>query len=107
MLSFPSPYFGYADGASRTSRNIASTASVLLSPTNDIVNCGGIYLGPTKNNVAEYSVIIELLTKESAFGIRHLIIHLDYELVVSYLNATYSIKNPILFQKYLRVRLLE
>jgi ribonuclease HI len=51
------------DGASRTSQNIAFIAWVILSPTNEIVISGGIYLGPAMNNVAEYSVVIELLMK--------------------------------------------
>jgi ribonuclease HI len=107
MSLFPSPYFGYADGASRTSWNIAFIAWVIISPTNDIVSSGGIYLGPAMNNVAEYNVVIELMTEASSLGIHHLIVCLDSELVVSHLNSTYSIRHPILFQKYLRVRLLE
>jgi ribonuclease HI len=76
---------------------------VIISPTNDVVRSGGIYLGPAMNNVVEYSVIIELLTEASTLGIRHLIVRLDSELVVSQLNSTYSIRHPILFWKYLRV----
>ena len=107
ILSFPSPYFGYVDGASRTSLNIASIGWVIISPTNDIVSSRGIYLGPSTNTVAEYSFIIKLMTEASTLGIRHLIVCLDSELVVSHLNSTYSIFHPILFRKYLRVQLLE
>jgi len=107
MSLFPSPYFGYADGGSFTSRNIASSVWVIISPTNDIVSSGGIYLGPTTNNVIEYSDIIELLTEAFALGICHLIVCLDSNLIVSHLKSTYFIQHPILFQKYLRVRLLE
>jgi ribonuclease HI len=107
MLSFPSPYFGYVDGASHTYRNITSTAWVIISPTNNIVSYRGIYVDPATNNVAEYSVVIELITKASALGIHHLIVCVISELVVLHLNSTYSIRHPILFQKYLRVRILE
>jgi ribonuclease HI len=103
MSLFPSPYFGYANGSSHTSRNITFPDSVIISPTNDIVIFRGIYLGPATNNVLEYSVVIELLTKAPALGICHLIARLDFELVVSHLNSTYSIRHSILFRKYLRV----
>jgi ribonuclease HI len=82
MSSFPSPYFGYMDGASRTSWNIASTAWVIISPIDDIVNSGGIYLGPAMTNVVEYNAFIELLTEAYALGIHHLIVCLDSELFV-------------------------
>jgi len=107
MSSFPLPYYGYADGASLTSRNIASAAWVILSPTKKIVNSRGIYLGPKKNDVIKYNIFIELMIETSALGIHHLIVHLDSELIVSHLNMTYSIQHPILFWKYLRVWLLE
>jgi len=91
MASFPLPYYGYAYGDSHTSTNIVSVFWVILSPTNEIVNYGGIYLGPAKNNVVEYSAVIELMTKASALGICHLIVCLDSEFSVSHLNVTYSI----------------
>lgn len=47
------------------------------------------------------------MSEASALGIRHLIVRLDSQLVVSQLNAHYSIRHPTLFRKYLRVCILE
>ena len=67
----------------------------------------GVSLGQTMNNIAEYSVVIELLYESISFGIRSLIVNLDLELVVLHLNRVYVIRNPILLRLLLRVCLLE
>lgn len=59
------------------------------------------------NNIAEYSVVIELLSIALDLGIFQLVVKLDSELVVSQLNYVYSILNHILFRKYWRFHLLE
>jgi ribonuclease HI len=91
MLTTSSTYIGYVDGASRSTRNIASIAWVIFSPTNELVSSGGIYLGPATNNIAEYSAVIKLMSEASTLGIHHLIVRLDSQLVVSQLNSDYSI----------------
>jgi ribonuclease HI len=50
------------------------------------VSSGGICLGPSMNNVAEYSVVIELLRDAISHGILSLEVHLDSQLVVCQLN---------------------
>ena len=67
----------------------------------------GICLGDTKNNVVEYSVVIELLRDTLSFGISHLQVYLDAQLVVSQLNIVYWVHDPTLHRQFLRVRLLE
>ena len=61
---------------------MASAAWVVYSPEGLLVSSGGICLGPSMNNVAEYSVLIELLRDVISHGIRSLEVHLDFELVV-------------------------
>ena len=78
-----------------------------FSSTNKIVGSGGLFLGLATNNVAEYEVDITLLSEASALGVRRLVVRLDSQLVISHLTMQYSIQNPTLFRKYLRVRLLE
>jgi ribonuclease HI len=56
-----SVYFGFTDGASRHTQNLASAAWVIYSPTNQLVSVGGVCLRETTNNVVEYSIVIELL----------------------------------------------
>ena len=69
MSSMTSLYIGYADGVSRPSQNIASVAWVIFSSTNEFVGSGGLFLGPTTNNVAEYEAVIALLNQSFALGI--------------------------------------
>jgi ribonuclease HI len=91
MSTISSSYIRYADGASRSTQNIASVAWVIFSPTNELVSSGGIFLGPATNNIAEYSAVIELMSEASTLGIHHLVVRLDSQLVVSQLNSVYSI----------------
>jgi ribonuclease HI len=59
------------------------------------------------NNIAEYSIVIELLVDAISLGIRHLVVRLDSQLVVLQLSNVYTIRSPTLLRVYLRIRLLE
>ena len=85
------PYIGFADGASRSTRNLASAAWAIYAPTNELISLRGICLGRATNNIAEYSVVIELLVDAISLGIRHLVVRLDSQLVVLQLSNVYSI----------------
>ena len=100
-------YIGFADGACRSIRNISSAAWVIYSPADELISMHGVSLGQTTNNIAEYSVVIELLSEYISFGIQSLIVRLDSELFVLQLNRVYAIRNPVLLWLFLRVRLLE
>jgi ribonuclease HI len=103
--SFPI-FFGFADGASRHTRNIASTTWVIYQ-FDEVVSSGGIFLGPTTNNMVEYHVVVGLLTQASSLGISHIIVNLDSQLVVYQLNRIDVIRSPILLRLHLQVRRLE
>ena len=60
-------YIGFADGAYRSTRNISSTSWVIYSPIDELVSMHGVSLGQTTNNVAGYSVVIELLSDAISF----------------------------------------
>ena len=71
------------------------------------VSFQGICIGRSTNNIAEYSTLIKLLSDAILFGINHIIIRLDSQLVVLQLTSVYTIRNPTLHRFFLRVRLLE
>ena len=71
------------------------------------MSSGGVCLRPSSNNVAEYSVVIELLRDSISHGVHSLEVRLDSQLVVSQLNGLYRIRNITLLQRFLRVRFLE
>ena len=55
-------YIGFANGASRHTQNSASAAWVIYTPMSQVFSSGGgVCLGPSSNNVVEYSAVIELL----------------------------------------------
>jgi ribonuclease HI len=96
MSSDSEVFVGYADGASRHMRRLASAAWVNFSPQVQLLSSGGICLGDTTNNVVEYSAVIELLHDTLSLGISHLRVYLDAQLVVSQLNRVYRVHDPTL-----------
>jgi ribonuclease HI len=59
------------------------------------------------NNVAEYSIVIELLWDAISHGIHSLEVHLDSQLVVCQLNDSYHVCDLALLHRFLWVHLLE
>ena len=107
-MSFtPQFYIGYANGVNRCSQHAASVPWVIFNPSNEFVDAGGIFLGYATNNLAEYEVVIALMTNASTLGIRSLVVRLDSELVISHMTLHYSFRHPVLYQKYLRVCFLK
>ena len=102
-----STYIGFGDGASRHTQHLASIAWVIYTPMGRVLSSGGVCLRPSSNNVAEYSVVIELLRDAILHGILSLEVRLNSELVVSQLNGLYHVRDPTLLRRFLRVILLE
>jgi ribonuclease HI len=107
MLESSLPYIGFAYGSSRSTQNLASTAWDIYTPTNEIVSLRGVCLNRATNNIAEYSVVIELLVDAISLRIHHLVVRLDSQLVVLQLSNVYTIRSPTLLRVYLRIHLLE
>ena len=105
ISSFPI-FVEFVDGASQHTRNIASATWVIYQ-FDEVESLGGICLGPVTNNMAEYHVVIGLLTQASSLGISRIIVYLDSQLVVYQLNRIYDIHNPILLRLHLQVHRLE
>ena len=106
MSSESEVFIGYVDGASRHTQRLASAAWVIFTPQGQLLSSGGICLGDTTNNVAEYSAVIELLRDALSLGISRLRVYLDAQLVVSQLNRVYRVHDHTLHRRFLRVRLL-
>ena len=68
------PHIGFADGASRSTQNLASATWVIYPPTNELINLQGVCLSRATNNIVEYSIIIELLTDAISLGIQQIIV---------------------------------
>ena len=101
------PYVGFADGASCSTRNLSSATQVIYDLAGELIDLRVICIGRTTNNVVEYSTVIELLTEAINLDIRAFLVNLDSQLVVLQLNNHYSIRNPHILRLYLCIHLLE
>jgi ribonuclease HI len=72
MSSESEVFVGFADGASRHTWRLASTALVIFTPQGQFLSLGGICLGDATNNVAKYNAVLELLCDALSHGISHL-----------------------------------
>jgi ribonuclease HI len=88
-------------------RNLASVTWVIYSPEGLLVSSGGVCLGLSMNNLAEYNVVIELLRDAISHGIHSIEVLLDSQLVVCQLNGRYHVHDLTLLCRFLRVCLLE
>ena len=70
-------YIGFVDGASYHTQNSASAAWVIYTPMGQVLSSRGVCLQPSSNNVAEYSVVIELLRDSISQGVLSLEVRLD------------------------------
>ena len=77
MMSKSVIYTGFADGANRHTLNLASVTWVIYEPSGQLLSSGSTCLGPSTNNITEYSAIIELLLDAISHGIQHMVVHLD------------------------------
>jgi hypothetical protein len=68
------PYIGFANGASRSTQNLAYVSWEIYAPTDELISLHGVFLGRATNNIVEYNAVIELLTDDVSLGIRHLIV---------------------------------
>ena len=99
LQDLPSPPFiGYADGASRYSRNLASAGWTIFTPLHTLVLPNGVCIGTATNNQAEYDAVRGLLADALFHCILHLHVHLDSLLLVMQLNGVYRVHNPLLFR---------
>ena len=70
-------YIGFIDGASPHTQHSTSVAWGIYTPMVQVLSSGGVCLCPSLNNVAEYSVVIELLRDAISHGVLSLEVCLD------------------------------
>ena len=79
-------FTSFTNSTNQYTLNIPSASWVLYSPIGDLVSSGGVCLGPSTKNLAEYHAVIGLLTEALASDVRDIKVYLDSELVVQQLN---------------------
>jgi ribonuclease HI len=90
----------YADGGSRGNPGPSASGYVLLDMNNDIIFKGGVYLGITTNNQAEYQALKFGLEAAQKMGVREVDVYMDSLLVINQLKGIFKVKNRDLWPIY-------
>lgn len=83
----------YTDGGSRGNPGPSASGFVIMDEAEQVLHEGGMYLGITTNNVAEYHGVSLALEKALSMGARIVDVRMDSLLVVNQMNGLYQIKN--------------
>jgi ribonuclease HI len=83
----------YSDGGSRGNPGPSSAGYVIMNAHEEVLDKGGLYLGITTNNQAEYQGVRLGLERAKAMGARSIEFRLDSLLVVNQMKGLYKIKN--------------
>lgn len=94
----------HSDGGSRGNPGPSSAGYVIMDTFGHVLHEGGMYLGITTNNQAEYHGVRLGLEKALEIGIRSIDFRIDSQLVVNQLNGIYAIKNRELWPINERIR---
>jgi ribonuclease HI len=83
----------YSDGGSRGNPGPSASGFVIMDSGEHVLHEGGMYLGITTNNVAEYHGVRLGLEKALEMGAKTVDFRIDSLLVVNQMNDIYQIKN--------------
>jgi mutator protein MutT len=83
----------YSDGGSRGNPGPSAAGFVVMDQYDQVLHEGGMYLGITTNNQAEYHGVRLGLEKAIEIGARTVDFRIDSLLVVNQMNGIYKIKN--------------
>lgn len=93
----------YSDGGSRGNPGPSACGFIIMNDQEHVIHEGGMYLGITTNNVAEYQGVRLGLEKAHELGARVVDFRIDSLLVVNQMNGIYTIKNRELWAVYERI----
>lgn len=94
----------YSDGGSRGNPGPSAAGFIIMDSYDHVMYEGGMYLGVTTNNQAEYHGVRLGLEKALEIGARSIDFRIDSLLVVNQMNQVYTIKNRELWPIHERIR---
>jgi ribonuclease HI len=94
----------YSDGGSRGNPGPSAAGFVIMNSDEQVVSEGGVYLGITTNNQAEYHGVRLGLERALELNVKTLDVYIDSMLVVNQMNGAYSVKNRELWPIHERIR---
>lgn len=104
MDSLPGEITLYSDGGSRGNPGPSAAGFVLMNSKGQVIHEGGLYLGITTNNQAEYHGLRIGLEKALEIKAKTVDCRVDSLLVVNQMNGTYNIKNRELWPLHERIK---
>lgn len=94
----------YSDGGSRGNPGPSAAGFVVMNSSEHVIHEGGLYLGITTNNIAEYQGVRLGLEKAREMGALSVEVRVDSLLVVNQMKGVYQIKNRELWPIYERIQ---
>lgn len=94
----------YSDGGSRGNPGPSAAGYVIKDSDDGLIYEGGVYLGITTNNQAEYHGVRLGLEKAKELGAKSVEFYVDSMLVVNQLNGQYVIRNRELWPIHERIK---
>ena len=94
----------YSDGGSRGNPGPSASGFVIINDRDEVIHQGGVYLGITTNNQAEYHGVRLGLEKALEIGAKKVDFRMDSLLVTNQLNGLYKVKNHELWPIYERIK---
>jgi mutator protein MutT len=94
----------YSDGGSRGNPGPSASGFVVMDSQEHVLHEGGMYLGLTTNNIAEYHGVRLGLEKALEMGAKTVDFRIDSLLVVNQMNGLYKIKSRELWPINERIR---
>jgi ribonuclease HI len=84
----------HVDGGARGNPGPAAAASVVSSPTGEVLDESSELLGVASNNVAEYRALLLGLARARALGASEVEVVNDSELIAKQVQGAYKVKHP-------------
>lgn len=94
----------YSDGGSRGNPGPSASGFVVMDDKENVLHEGGMYLGITTNNQAEYHGVRLGLEKALEMGAKHVDFRMDSLLIVNQMSGVYKIRNRDLWPIHERIR---
>ncbi|HEY5287729.1 MAG TPA: ribonuclease HI family protein [Solirubrobacteraceae bacterium] len=90
----------HVDGGSRGNPGPAAAASVVSTPTGEVLDEASELLGTATNNVAEYRALLLGLTRARALGASEIEVVNDSELIAKQVQGLYKVKHAAMRPLY-------
>ena len=94
----------YSDGGSRGNPGPSASGFVVMDDQENVLHEGGMYLGITTNNQAEYHGVRLGLEKALQMGAKHVDFRMDSLLIVNQMSGVYKIRSRDLWPIHERIR---